>query len=163
LHKQWSNRVLEPWQFIHVILSSTEWENFFGLRDHPDAQPELQMLAQMIKGSLAESEPKLVKAGRWHLPYVSDGERVGLGDKAQKMSSSRCCRVSYLRHDGQRPSIEDDLELFEKLTKSRPIHASPFEHVARPYVEGIDNPADQRNFNGWVQYRAIIEKSIYSS
>lgn len=163
LHKQWSNRVLEPWQFIHVILSSTEWENFFGLRDHPDAQPELQVLAQMIKVAMAESTPRLVKVAEWHLPYLGIGERAGLREKAQKMASSRCCRVSYLRHDGQRPSIDDDLELFNKLTKSRPIHASPFEHVARPYVEGIDDPADQRNFKGWVQYRAIIEKSIYAS
>ena len=44
LHKQIGNRILEPWQFINVIVTSTEWDNFFELRIHPDAQPEIKEL-----------------------------------------------------------------------------------------------------------------------
>lgn len=36
-HKQVVNRLLEPFQYIEVVVSSTEWENFFLLRDHEDA------------------------------------------------------------------------------------------------------------------------------
>ena len=40
-HKQIVNRVLEPWMWTSVIVSSTTYDNFFTLRCHPDAQPEI--------------------------------------------------------------------------------------------------------------------------
>ena len=49
LHKQVANRLLEPWQHIHVVVTSTEWQNFFDLRCHPDAQPEFQELAKQMR------------------------------------------------------------------------------------------------------------------
>ncbi|MGH9160931.1 MAG: FAD-dependent thymidylate synthase, partial [Vicinamibacteraceae bacterium] len=48
-HKQIVNRLLEPWMWITVILSGTTYENFFGLRCHLDAQPELRTLAEMMR------------------------------------------------------------------------------------------------------------------
>ena len=48
LHKQIGNRILEPWQYISVIVTATEWDNWFELRNHPDAQPDIQELAKLI-------------------------------------------------------------------------------------------------------------------
>ena len=45
LHKQIANRLLEPFLAIKVVVTATEWENFFKLRIHKDAQPEIQELA----------------------------------------------------------------------------------------------------------------------
>src|SRR5690606_30080072 len=28
LHKQVANRILEPWQYIHVVVTATDWDNF---------------------------------------------------------------------------------------------------------------------------------------
>jgi hypothetical protein len=50
LHKQISNRLLEPWSHITVVCSGTYFNNFFSLRAHPMAQPEFQVLAyKMLK------------------------------------------------------------------------------------------------------------------
>ena len=157
LHKQIANRILEPWQYINVIVTSTEWDNFFELRIHPDAQPEIQELARTIFRSINHSTPKLIEHGDWHLPYISDEEKEQhpLQDLL-KASTARCARVSYSNHDGSKPNINRDVDLHDKLVASRPIHASPAEHQATP--GGYD--MWHKNFRGWVQYRDYVEQVI---
>ena len=71
IHKQVANRALEPWMHTRTLVTSTEWGNFFELRDHPDAQPEMQTLARRIRGAMANSDPEYIRHdGSWHLPYV---------------------------------------------------------------------------------------------
>src|SRR5690606_5541952 len=55
IHKQWANRLLEPFSWHTAIISATEWENFFNLRCHPDAQPEIQTIARMIRDAMNAS------------------------------------------------------------------------------------------------------------
>lgn len=163
LHKQIANRILEPWQFMHTIVTSTEWDNFFELRDHEDAQPEFQRLARLIKNAMADSVPRVLKDDDWHLPYTSQDEEDELTlDELCKVSSARCCRVSYLTHDGKVPSIEKDLALCERLAGAEPIHASPFEHQATPDTKtkagNWRNPHLHGNLVGWIQHRKLIEQ-----
>lgn len=155
LHKQVANRILEPWQFIHVVLSATTFDNWFALRDHSDAQPEIRELAQKMRKALNGSHPARLKPGQWHLPYLTFSERAVLSTgTARKVSAARCCRVSYLKHDGKESDIFEDEKLCDRLTKSKPIHASPFEHVASP----LDNSnLRSGNFQGWMQYRELVE------
>lgn len=161
LHKQVANRILEPFQWMRTLVTATEWDNFFALRMHPDAQPEFQSLAVKMFDAMSESIP----AGRvhngpdsWHLPYVRDDER-GLyrDDVLLRLSTARCARVSYLTHDGELPDIDKDLELYDRLVGSTPIHASPCEHQAKPLVFGTDV---SRNFRGWKQHREMVERSL---
>lgn len=162
LHKQIVNRVLEPFQWMHTIVTATEWDNFFELRCHPDAQPEFQALANAIRAAMGESTVvdrcgRLESEAAWHLPYVSDDERANLRPHTlPKLSAARCARVSYLKHDGTAPSVEDDLTLFEKLVGGKPLHASPIEHQA---LAG-DSVCRSRNFLGWTQYRDLFESGI---
>lgn len=158
-HKQIVNRILEPFQHMHTILTATEFDNFFELRIHEDAQPEIYALAFMMKKAIDENEPDLLKAGEWHLPYISHAESCNHDVKTLcKISAARCCRVSYLKHDGTQPSIEDDLALFERLVGSAPLHASPLEHQATPLATCTDyHPS---NLQGWTQYRKIYEASL---
>ena len=155
LHKQVANRVLEPWQQMHVIVTATEWENFFSLRCHPDAQPEIRVLAEMIREAMANSTPVKRAWGEWHLPYISAEERNEFGIKTLiKMSAARCARVSYLTHDGKKPEAAKDIGLYERLVGSKPIHASPVEHQAKPM-----SPSDGwgGNLRGWRQHRQDVE------
>lgn len=162
LHKQIVNRPLEPFQWMHTIVTATEWDNFFDLRCHPDAQPEFQALANAIRTAMDESSPVKRASGTqwassWHLPYVSDDERANLHPRTlPKISAARCARVSYLKHDGTTPSIEDDMALFERLVGSKPLHASPIEHQAC----AASSVARSRNFLGWHQYRDLFESGI---
>lgn len=155
LHKQWANRITEPFQYIHVIVTATEYSNFFELRAHTDAQPEIHALAVDMLKALQDSTPVKRKVGEWHLPYVSKEERAKYDlDTLKKVSAARCCRVSYLKHDGSMPSIEEDLKLYDRLVGSEPIHASPVEHQATP----VRSPtAWSGNFQGWHQYRKDVE------
>jgi len=156
LHKQWANRILEPWQWMTAIISSTDFDNFFGLRISPLAQPEINELAIQIKLALDNSTPQLLLNGAWHLPYVTESELLVYTDIEilKKISAARCARVSYLNQDSTLPTLEKDIELCERLVKSNPIHASPFEHQATPNV-GVFG-----NFKGWKQNRQVIEQSI---
>ena len=164
LHKQVVNRILEPFQFISVIVTATEWENFFCLRDHEDAQPEIQVLARAMKDAdknatttLRPSSAKHSSAEAWHLPYVSELERNAFANDAEtlcQISAARCARVSYLTHDGKAPNLSDDLNLFKRLVGGTPLHASPIEHQARPANSSL---ASSRNFRGWIQFREIFE------
>lgn len=70
LHKQWANRPLEWFSTISVVVTSTEWDNWYSLRFHPDAQPEIHNLAKLMHEESEMSIPTELKPGQWHLPYV---------------------------------------------------------------------------------------------
>lgn len=161
-HKQIVNRVLEPFMHINVVVTATDYENFYALRRHEDAQPEMKALADAMWEAQQASEPRLLKPGEWHLPYVMDDDRQRAywdsrypgpdnsecfdeGEVLEictRLSVARCARVSYLTHEGKAPNIEDDLKLYDRLVGSMPLHASPAEHQATPdetsseYIDG---------------------------
>lgn len=158
VHKQIVNRISEPFSHITVIVTATEWANFFALRYHLDAQPEIEALASCMWSELYLSTPKESNAEdwtTWHLPFITPANRKDLTkEEAIKISVARCARVSYLTHDGQNATKEADYKLYDRLLDRSPIHASPAEHQAWPTVSPTDRSG---NFIGWVQYRQTIE------
>lgn len=161
LHKQVANRILEPYQWMSVVCTASDFQNFFELRSHVDAQPEIKLLSDMMKKALDSNEPKIFKFEDYHLPYVSQKERETFPVRdLVKFSVARCARVSYLTHDGAEPSPEKDIKLYEALVGSKPLHASPAEHQARPWDGSLSKPQWNGNFNSaWVQYRKLLEAS----
>lgn len=158
IHKQVANRALEPWQHMQVVCTATEYDNFFTLRRHKDAQPEIKVLADIMYEEMRRSQPVERHWGEgvesWHLPYVFDEERlVHKIHDLVKFSTARCARVSYMLHDGTKPDPVKDVELYNRLVVSQPVHASPAEHQAKAIF-----PADRsNNFVGWKQYRDILK------
>lgn len=177
-HKQIVNRLLEPFTYIDVVLSGTDFANWYALRDHKDAQPEIRELASLMKEVQAHSEPTLLQPGEWHLPYVSEEDRQNakaFGDGQfminghtmdqqellRRISAARCARVSYKLHDGSKTDFGKDLELFERLLVSQPLHASPAEHQAtpdswEPISQSWDNLRQHGNLRGWRQFRKML-------
>lgn len=167
-HKQVANRLLEPFQWMKVIVTATEWDNFFKLRDHEDAQPEIRELARCMKKAMEESIPQELKHGEWHLPYITTEDCLKTTtDNFVKLSVARCARVSYDNH-GKDSIIEKDITLADRLLEAG--HMSPFEHVATPMQEWVSDPEWQQgithmtrdgmkwsgNFRGWIQYRQLL-------
>ena len=150
VHKQVVNRILEPFMWHTVIVTATEWENFFALRLAENAQPEIRVAARHMRAAIDASVPTPIAAGAWHLPLLQDDERSLPIDEQKKISAARCARVSYLTHDGKRDTAKD-VELCERLLGDR--HMSPFEHVATP--SGDSN--FHANFRGWMQMRRELE------
>ena len=150
LHKQIANRLLEPWQFIQVVLSATEFDNWFELRDHHMADPTIHELAKIMREAMDRSVPRQLTPGQWHMPYVRYLINKETGEQrffefnedmqcmwmslnhALQASTARCARVSYTLQDGAPTDFLKDQELYLRLVGSKPIHASPTEHQATP-------------------------------
>lgn len=151
VHKSIANRLLEPFMWHTVIVSATNWDNFWGLRLSPLAQREISAAAFAMKSAYDKSQPQPLTQGEWHLPYLRPDERDMSLDVKMKVSAARCARVSYLTHDGIR-DVAKDLELYDRLTTTTPPHASPLEHVATP-CPPCDDHCHLGNFTGWDQLR----------
>lgn len=247
LTKQLVNRLLEPFMWHTVIITATEWENFFALRcpqyeigytdnrlsqfvrsrrDYMDfhyqshvqnetkqvlgdklrtaakeryseiewlkinkGQAEIHMmaLAEAMWDAYNESEPELLRPGKWHIPFVNIQDFILVDDpklidvpKALKVSTAMCARVSYtiVGEEGKPANYQRDIELHDRLAKSG--HWSPFEHCAKamneeeyytsicgnvPYVKNNETTLEQDkgqygwsgNFQGFHQYRKTFQ------
>lgn len=165
IHKQLTNRLLEPWMWQTIIVSSTQWSNYFHLRCHKDAHPEIRRAALLMRDCMDASKPTTITEGDWHLPLVFDEDVELVLNAATPLSESRmrlvkisvgrCARVSYLTHEGKR-DLDADVELCDRLTKSG--HMSPLEHAATPltFDEEVKGSSWSGNFYGWKQYRKTI-------
>lgn len=157
VHKQHANRVVEPYSWISVVVTSTKYDNFLALRDHKAAQPEIQKLAQDIRTAIARSRTRHLNEHGWHLPYVSAAERAELTTAQQLQASvARCARTSYNLHDGTKPDIAKDIGLYNDLLFEK--HFSPFEHQATPdpWRRGLGGNLG----SDWVQYRKTLPNEI---
>lgn len=147
VHKETTNRLLETFAWVTVVVSSTTWSNFFAQRCAADAHPDIRAVAVRMQVSLAESTPV---RRYWHMPLLPDIDALAAAsyqlDALKKISVARCARVSYLNHDGVRDP-QKDLELYWRLAKG--MHYSPLEHVAC-WGQGTGN------FQGWDQYRHLV-------
>lgn len=156
VHKQLANRLLEPFLWTEVIVTATEWDNFFHLRCNPHAQPEIQRAAEAMRGAMAASTPAELVPGDWHLPLIDEEDRRAGRPVMElvKMSAARCARVSYLTHAGRRDP-EADLALHDRLLRDG--HMSPFEHPARCGTRTTLVLQFVGNFLlPWVQYRKML-------
>jgi thymidylate synthase ThyX len=158
-HKQLVNRILEPFAWITVLITATDWENFLVQRLHEDAQPELRFVAQLVAGALQDSAVQQIPYYSWHLPLIQPDEMASIQDveTLKRISVARCARVSYLTHDGVRDH-QKDLDLYDRLVSGGANgHWSPFEHVATPANEQdnarIDMMYMSSNLRGWNQFR----------
>lgn len=140
--KEVTNRLVEPFQLVKVVCTATDWENFFNLRLHPDADPNICMLAYKMYKAMEDSKPQTLYNDEYHTPYV-EALRDGTGsllyfDKdgnyltwvdAIKLSVASCASVSY-RTEGM--TLEKAEKIFDMLIKVEVVHSSPFEHLATP-------------------------------
>lgn len=154
-HKQIVNRLLEPFQMIKVVVTATEWDNFFWLRFHQAAQPEIYELARCMLAAKKRSVPEVLNVGEWHVPYVKtlkfnnsprmyckwvkervleDGqtettfEEMSL-EEALHISASCVAQTSYRKTDD---SLEKADKIWQMLTTDDRLHGSPLESQATP-------------------------------
>lgn len=164
LHKSYANRLLEPFMWHTVVITATEWDNFFSQRSHSAAMPEMKEVADHMQRVYYENaKPKKLSHGQWHLPYITQEDwdevykatETGVGNQLLRVyhslkaiSTARCARVSYLSQEGTR-ELQKDYDLHDRLVEGN--HWSPFEHVATPI--SIQDQELSGNFVGWKQYR----------
>lgn len=147
LHKQLANRYVEMFSMVTAIITGTEWENFFALRNSESAQPEFACMAKRMQELYEVSPTQDGLGSMWHLPLLTENEK--LDPEAALISAARCARISYLKLNPK--SREEEIELAKTLIRKK--HMSPFEHQAKELKR-----ADRRsgNFFGWKQFRKTI-------
>ena len=182
-HKQFVNRLLEPFMYHTVLITATEWNNFFALRINEAAQPEIRRAAELIKRAIDESLPRETDYSEWHMPYIDTNlHRIFKPETLKKVSTARTARLSYLNQQKHQKSlaegksieeiINEDARLHNRLVASG--HMSPLEHVAAPFTKSdwqtinrlkmsldadhylYDQLEFHGNFKGWHQYRKEI-------
>lgn len=140
LHKQITNRLIEPFMWHPTVISATEWDNWDHLRDHKAAHPDFRDLAHAMRELRLKSEPRQLGSNEWHMPYIGPEDCGGevladvnaayeKQDMLCKVSVGRCARVSTLTHEGKR-DLQADVDLHDKMMAGG--HMSPYENVARP-------------------------------
>ena len=176
VHKQIANRITEPFQFMTTVVTATEWQNWYDLRNHEDAQPEIHELARCMLTAHLQSTPMQLNTGDWHVPYVErtategqvwyySGETIIDKPTAVMISASCCAQVSYRKNDD---SVEKARAIYDRLVGMTPKHSSPFEHQARvpaftknSWEIGYTHMDRKQqmwsgNFRGWTQNRQLI-------
>lgn len=172
LTKQICNRLLEPFMWHKVLVTATEWENFFALRFHKDAEIHMQYVAELMLEAINNSTPEPKKVDEWHIPYgetslsaelIAKYNTEGLGviytanSLIRKIATAKCAQVSYtiVGEDGKPMDQEKLIALHDRLAASG--HWSPFEHCARVMNPGSLGWTHGKgwwgNFHGWKQYR----------
>lgn len=173
VHKQWINRLLEPWMWVTVIVTGSieKWESFWQLRCHPDAEPHIRRMAEMTRGLIWSSKSRTVWPGGVHLPMISGDDfraesdmrcRISIVARCLMISAGRCAAVSYNNH-GTGADLQKDLDRANRMLSHEPLHASPFEHQAIVDVCGagfemLYSPIYRGNLPEiWIQHRKLVE------
>lgn len=162
-HKQHANRLLEPFAYVHAVITGTEWDNFFRLRISPQAQPEFDELAGIMDMASGWYKPK---ASMYHLPYTDNCDPMLPLEKLFYVSAARCARVSYKTFDGTFSTVDDDIKLCNRLLAEG--HMSPFDHPANAdlVISDADGrrwwnaPRRHRQYWGWIPYRDHVEDNL---
>ena len=158
VHKQLSNRILEPFSYIKIVLTGTDFNNLFHLRCHKDAAPEIQKIIRMMARAYRDNTPRQVQYREWHLPYILDEERDTYPIQCLlQYSAARCARVSYQTFDGKPANPDDDEKTFDKLINGERVHASPCEHQA---MKRDRDYFSSNNFMTWFQYRQYLKGNV---
>lgn len=167
VHKQWANRVIEPWMHITVLITATELGNFFNLRAHPDVMPDFQELAYRMLWRYKNSAPEQKQWGEWHIPFgeqmpdlvpnsITRDMRAPNVEEMIKIATARAARLSYLTFEGEFAPVKD-FGLHDRLEGSG--HWSPFEHcaVAEPIKpqEWGEMIQIAENLRGWDREQAF--------
>ena len=157
-HKQITNRLVEPFQMIKAVVTATEYDNFYWLRNHHASQPEIKELAECMLLASNMSQPILRMRGNrisddddnnnsdfnniqnknnndmgsqeeYHLPYVSNDEREQYElEDSIKLSVARCAAVSYRNEDYQ---LDKSKQIYDRLIGEDRKHSSALEHIGR--------------------------------
>lgn len=161
VHKQYANRLTEPFSWVTQIVTATEWDNYMNLRCHKAAQPEIKKAAELMRDAMASSTPKRLNVGKYHLPLITEEDRALVASAPDalnlllKISVARCAAVSYEKHNVKK-SLEDEVKRHDMMYSMG--HMSPFEHQAR--VATL-NEMSYGKFSGnfrapWQQYRKTL-------
>lgn len=155
-HKQVYNRLTEPFQMIRVLVSATETDNFYWLRDDKAADPTLAEQARCMREAHMLSVPQVLKPGEWHLPFVDSEftfnddtnereqqflvyedvpEAGGLHGFYTSLANAikiSCARSAATSFRNENYDLKKSLQVYDRLVNGDKVHAGALEHQGTP-------------------------------
>lgn len=154
IHKQIVNRLLEPFMWHTVIITATEFDNFFKLRTHSDAQYEIKRIADLMyelyhcrldceyhkyidhhnlcldcdKPESWHYETQKLNIGEWHCPLVSEEDGV-------MVKNYLLLKEKELRHLSNIELSKFVQELKKKISVARCARVSYLTHDGKRDIE----------------------------
>lgn len=142
IHKQAANRLLEPYLWHEVVVTSSEWVNFFKLRlDLSTTDPHMLAIAYLMAkayiASFKDEDSNILVNAKAHFPFIDKKESLSAGNILKDLpkiacSVSEAATISYKDKNGEKIDETKALSLTKRLLQLS--HSSPFEHVAY-YIE----------------------------
>lgn len=139
-------RVLSPYELVDVVVSATEWENFYASRLIYESGPYPDILEKVVMEMLRNHLQKdAAEIKEYHIPF--DKIIDPFMDTMDKIEAS-----AVLCYRGGKPLEpgESYKEIAKDLVNKR--FFSPFEHPAF----GLNSQSFVSNFKGWAQSRKKI-------
>jgi thymidylate synthase ThyX len=150
------------------------------------AEIHMMALAECIWDAVSESTPKVLKAGKWHIPFEDKMQDIGLGEgmhvqslsaqqhtknqRKVKVSVAMAARTSYtVVGEEKEINYEAMIGLHDRLLAWDPPHSSPLEHCAQAmtneeYWSSFGTTAQNTKGNGWcnnlkgfIPYRYMVD------
>lgn len=151
---QYTNRLLEPFMMVDVVMTGDDWDNFLTLRTDKAAQFEIQVTARQMRDLLKHSEPQVLSPGQVHLPFMK-GQHYGPYQMAM-MSAASTARTSYIDPTDSQHSPQKNIELANNLLENR--HLSPFEAVVMSLSSDSRHKGEYTgNLQAGLQFRKLAE------
>lgn len=183
VHKQIANRLLEPWMWTNQLVSATDLDNLFYLRNHYMSEPHFHKLAaQAYKQANTAKHALLTSSGKLRVRNVVMGERILLNEEW-----NTTLRVTHLGQWHLPFILEADtdsytLEDLKRISAARCARLSYYQHGTREtnveadlalfdrlagsnpkHLSPLEHQATpltvgvyEGNFKGWKQFRKEI-------
>jgi thymidylate synthase ThyX len=166
---------VEPFQMIKTVVTATEYDNFYWLRNHSMAQPEIQELARCMleaqKMSIPVKRTFLLSLDKVNIPdHIKDMmpmEKISIEmDKLEKKSYhlpyvseeerekydlEDCIKIAVARcaavsYRNEDYPLEKCREVYNRLIADDRKHSSAMEHVAQVmFQKSVKNIKDMKN------------------
>jgi len=162
--KEQASRVLPTFKMMKGIVTGTydAWKNFLVLRNNPNADTAMQLLAGWIKfwmDIIDVGKDIAIHHALIHVPYGEDLDYTNRDSLF--ILAGRLARISY----GEVKTKDSDLALGKRLLKDS--HMSPFEHIAHWNTSWARSAVCSKDEDiyfangleyGWLNARAAIEE-----
>lgn len=160
VHKQDAGRYLEPFSYITLRVTTTQWKNFAWLRVDDAAYPPMQRIASMMLNAIKVADPMELKEGEYHVPSIRRArdpitgvlhyfspDNVELSkEEAIALSMSLSAQQSFRKADA---SDKKTQTVLGKLFNGNKVHASPSEHQATPIPHYLEEMQDYPSPETW--------------
>jgi thymidylate synthase ThyX len=144
-NKEDLNRLLEPFMFHTVIVTATEWDNFFYQRTNDSADWKIHKIANLMYEAYHHGKYPLrtLKVGEWHCPLTSQTDDAVLVEQYLQETANleqriELCKNSYRdRYEYDHDAAYD--EIFKRVSVARCARSSYLTHHGiRDIKEDLD-------------------------